>query len=651
MSFYTRPFRRGMAASVLTAVSLFLATQADAFGGGSRLTDSGTIGDCTFSYDFLPSSFQASVTLTSISGGRFYPDNRVYQYSSNTINGNNSGVAPSNSRGRITISAIEACGFTDVENVGQSGADNTFATDSYMGFAFRAIRDGVRSDYEIALQGASDTQFVETNINVPPPPVTISADAGADVTAAAGETISLAGSIGGAPTGTVTQNWTVKGGTFGNGTSLTPTFTVPAGASVGTVYTLVLTLTETIDGFPPREVLDTMTVTVALPPLVITADAGADVTGLAGANVALTGQIMNSLSMGVTQNWTATGGTITNATTLTPVFAIPAGAAVGTVYTLTLTLSQPGTPPATDTMTITVVAGAGPSAAQTEAAITSFAQTRMNSLIELQPDLLSLGGGANVVVSTRGGTVDVATAPGQNAWARLKGNWSTLSGAKNDYILGAAGTHMQVSDNLRLGLMLQFDHMASVNGAETLSANGFMAGPYVVATLPDKSITFDGRVLFGKASNSYAPLGTFTDHFDSQRMLAQFGMTGEITQAHVTWAPSLRASLAQEKTAAYLDGVGTNVAATDTRLSQIAGGIEARFALPAPTGKLTATLGLFDVWTGGTSALQGHRGKITAGLRRDYAAGQTLSLTASYDGLGSANYKSTSLDLLFQHRF
>jgi hypothetical protein len=93
------------------------------------------------------------------------------------------------------------------------------------------------------------------------------------------------------------------------------------------------------------------------------------------------------------------------------------------------------------------------------------------------------------------------------------------------------------------------------------------------------------------------------------------------------------------------------IGATDTRLSQIAGGLEARFALPAPTGELTATLGLFDVWTGGTSELQGHRGKITSGMTREYGDGQTLSLSASYDGIGTATYKSTSLDLLFQHRF
>jgi hypothetical protein len=38
MSFYTRQFRRGIAASVLTAVSLLApTTQADAFGGGKSV--------------------------------------------------------------------------------------------------------------------------------------------------------------------------------------------------------------------------------------------------------------------------------------------------------------------------------------------------------------------------------------------------------------------------------------------------------------------------------------------------------------------------------------------------------------------------------------------------------------------------------------
>ncbi len=553
MSFYTRPFRRGMAASVLTAVSLLLpATQADAFGGSLNLNSTIPFGSCSMGVGFNDSALskEAAINFANIQvGGGYY--------------GNSDEVGEAITGGdRATVASIEACGFEHVVILAQDGANKFFATDDYLGFSFRGTIGGITKDYVYALEGVTNTVFTQTAVVVAQPAVTITADAGADVTAQAGVAVVLAGAIRGASTGFVSPKWTQSSGLLENFITLTPTFTIPDGAAIGTVYTLTLTLTEDIEGFPSRSVTDTMTVTV--------------------------------------------GETVVD----------------------------------------------GPTAADTAAAITKFAQTRMNSLIDLQPDLLSvIGGGANVSVSTRGGIVDVATSPSQNVWLRLRGNWSTLTGTKNDYVLGAVGAHTQVSDHVTLGAMLQFDHMASVNGAETLSANGFLAGPYVIATLPDKSITFDGRLLFGTASNTFAPLGTFVDRFDSQRLLAQFGVTGEINQGRVTWAPSLRASLAQEKTAAYTDGVGTAIGATDTRLGQIAGGIEGRFALPAPSGKLTATLGLFDVWTGGSGDLQGHRGKITSGMTRQFAQDQTLSLTASYDGLGTANYKSTSLGLQFQHRF
>jgi hypothetical protein len=533
--------------------------------GGVSRSDSGSFGTCTFGFEMNVSRYEAAIGITVDIQTQLYPAGPSYGITDDDIirtqdvggNADYGGGAP------ITVAAIESCGFTNVSNLVQNGADKTWATDDYIGFTFRGTRDESTNDYEFALKGVTNTVFVETNTNVPTPAVTITADAGADLTAQAGAAVVLSGAITGNSIGVVTPRWTQSSGLLENFITLTPTFTIPEGAAVGTVYTLTLTLTEQISGFPPRSVTDTMTVTV--------------------------------------------GETVVDS----------------------------------------------PTAAQTVAAITKFAQTRINSLISLQPDLLSINGdgAANVSVSTRGGMVDVATSPSQNAWLRLKGNWSTTSGAKNDYILGAMGTHALISENVTLGVMLQFDHMASVDGAETLSANGFLAGPYVIATLPDQPITFDGRLLFGKAFNSFAPLGTFVDRFDSQRMLAQFGVSGKIVKGRVTWTPSLRATFAQEKTNAYVDGVGTPIGATDTRLDQIAGGVEARFALPAPSGKLTITLGLFDVWTGGSSDLHGHRGKITAGMTREYGAGQTLSLTASYDGLGKTSYKSTSLDLLFQHRF
>lgn len=313
---------------------------------------------------------------------------------------------------------------------------------------------------------------------------------------------------------------------------------------------------------------------------------------------------------------------------------------------------------ASQEVTVTVKR-AGPTAEETEAAINDFVQARMNSLIGMQPDLASIVSGgdgtANLTVSSMGGEVDLSTAPDQPYWLRIKGNWSTIAGAEGDYVLGAAGAHVKVNEGLALGVMAQVDHMKTVDGVSVIEGTGYLLGPYVVAKLPDQPLTVQGRLLYGMASNDYAPLGTFVDSFDSTRLLASVGVSGQIAKGDVIWKPSLQAAYAREETEAYTDGLGTAISAGTNAVAQVAAGLEVTFALPVPSGGLTATLGVSDIWSGSVqgpaAAFEGHRGKVSAGVNRSFASGAQLSLTTSYDGLGTKDYESIGLDLLFQHKF
>lgn len=297
--------------------------------------------------------------------------------------------------------------------------------------------------------------------------------------------------------------------------------------------------------------------------------------------------------------------------------------------------------------------------AQTQAQVEEFVQTRMSSLIGLQPDLggvFSGGDGtADLTVSSMGGQVDLSTAPDQPFWLRLKGNWSTINGAEGDYVLGAAGTHVLLGEGLALGVMGQVDHMRTVDGLAVAEGTGYLVGPYVVAKMPDHPLVVQGRLLFGASQNTFSPLGTYEDSFDAKRLLAQVGASGQIAKGDVIWKPSLQAAYALEETEAYVDGVGNPIGSTENAVAQVAAGIDVTFPLPVPSGAMTATLGLADIWagsvSGGPAAYEGHRGRVSFGVNRAFGSGAELSLTGSYDGLGADGFESVGLDLLFKHEF
>lgn len=394
----------------------------------------------------------------------------------------------------------------------------------------------------------------------------------------------------------------------------------------------------------------------------LTVSAGPDQTVKSGETVQLVGTYNGDSESQVSFSWLIEEDvTITNSTSASASFIAPEVDAP-TAYTFQLTVTEQfeNLPPRILSDQVTIFIGrAGPTEEETIAAVNDFAQTRINNLIALQPDLFSIIGGgdgaANLTVSSMGGQVDLSTAPDKNVWARLKGNWSTVDGSKGDYILGSAGTHVTLANGAVIGAMAQVDRMETKEGDATLKGTGFLVGPYVVAKLPDQPITMQGRLLYGKSSNEYSPLGTFVDRFDSTRMMAQLGVAGQIINGTTVWKPNLQAAFASEQTDAYTDGAGTDVAGTKTAVGQMAAGVDVTFALPAPTGGLNATLGLTNIWTnsikGGSAAFEGNRARVSAGINREFAAGTSLSLTASYDGLGTNSYESIGLDLLFQHRF
>jgi hypothetical protein len=193
------------------------------------------------------------------------------------------------------------------------------------------------------------------------------AQAGADQSAASGQTVTLSGAASSDPdTGQgLTYQWSQTDGpavTLSEAATASPAFTAPV-LAVGAANA-VLTFTLTVsDG--TASAVDTVAVTVTAPANTPpTALAGADQTAASGAAVTLDGSASsaNDAEQGLSYQWSQTGGpgvALSGAATASPAFTAPvlAVGAADVVLTFTLAVSD-GTANATDAVTVTVTAPA-----------------------------------------------------------------------------------------------------------------------------------------------------------------------------------------------------------------------------------------------------------------------------------------------------
>jgi gliding motility-associated-like protein len=166
-------------------------------------------------------------------------------------------------------------------------------------------------------------------------------NAGPDQTICAGNSVTLAGTVGGSATG---GTWSGGTGTFApNANTLNATYT-PSAAEV-TAGTVTLTLTTT---GPCAVVTDNITITINP---AATVNAGPDQTICSGNTVTLAGTVGGSATGGT---WSGGTGTFTpDANTLTATYTPSAAEVAAGTVTLTLTSTGPCTT-ATDNMTITI---------------------------------------------------------------------------------------------------------------------------------------------------------------------------------------------------------------------------------------------------------------------------------------------------------
>ena len=428
------------------------------------------------------------------------------------------------------------------------------------------------------------------------------------------------------------------------------TVTMDATDSAGNAATQVSFTVTITDNEAPTVTLTTNSTQVAAGDRVVVNIAFSEpVTGFHGSELNLGSATLTSLS-GTGTAWVATlsatgGGEVT--------VSVPAGAATdaaGNGNEMSNTLSVRDT-------TIT----------ETQTQISQFMQSRVDLLLKNQPELahLLLGsetGRLNSQVSRGTGTFNFANRSDAPVWMMLNGSWTNESDRDLTYLFGSIGSHIKVNPNLLVGGMLQFDHMDQTDGAAKVQGTGWLAGPYFVTRLPEQDLYFDGRLLYGQSSNKITPFGTYTDKFDTNRLLASLQVSGVLDYGEVDIIPSLKASYAREAQSAYTDTPGNRIPKQTVELGQIEAGLAFVAPMPLYTGEGEMTL------TGGVKAIgsfvngsghaasvspdyEGGRARIDLGMMHRMVNGGQFQIQSYYDGIGASGYDSYGISFRLEYQF
>ncbi|MCF2872018.1 Ig-like domain-containing protein [Octadecabacter sp. G9-8] len=383
----------------------------------------------------------------------------------------------------------------------------------------------------------------------------------------------------------------------------------------------------TITGVPD-EFTTTQTVT-------ITFDWGEDVIDFRDDDITVTGGTLGSISGGQ-QTWTAS---LTIDGDQNVVVAVAAGAV----------LDGSGTPSAAASVVGTFASGT-----IAEELIRDFMAARSVALLAAQPSLSGLLDGDEtsgaISVSRKLGIVEIQTGGGRPIWGALNSNWSFIDGFDTAYTNLSFGSHLTLNHEKLLGLMVQFDHAVSNEGLSEIEGTGWLVGPYYVARYND--VDLDARLLWGRTHNDIRPIGTYTDSFATERLLAMINLSGEVDAGSATLHPLVGWSFTDDHSGAYIDALSNPVAAQRVRLNELEVALD--WVLPivnTGTDFIGGAAGIFAKEDGGNGVVDGGRARLDLGLRRKGHGPLDLEFGVYVDGLGQPDYDVYGVDLVVDWRF
>jgi chitinase len=242
---------------------------------------------------------------------------------------------------------------------------------------------------------------------------------------------------------------------------------------------------------------------------------------------------------------------------------------------------------------------------------------------------------------------DKAEAKPFDIWAEANISSLDYGDKKGRFSLLYLGSDYRISDTVLVGGLVQFDRYKrrGASGEGALEGDGWMAGPYLMAKIsPD--LFFDVRAAWGKSNNTISPLGTFTDGFDTGRVLYSGSLIGQFSFGENTRVyPEVSIRYLSEKQKAYLDKLGVSIPGRTVDQGDFS--FRPRIDHDVPISdqwkmRLFGTVeGIYTFGLDPDSVLENNfRMRVEGGTDFISQSSVRLSFSGYFDGLGSGGYKS-----------
>jgi hypothetical protein len=221
-----------------------------------------------------------------------------------------------------------------------------------------------------------------------------------------------------------------------------------------------------------------------------------------------------------------------------------------------------------------------------------------------------------------------------------------------------AGADQLVTPDILVGALVQYDwfRQEQDTGGGKVTGRGWMAGPYATFRL-DESLFADIRFAWGKSRNDVTPIGTYTDTFDTTRWLGSGAFIGDFAYEDWSIQPTISLVYLREAQKRYTDSLGIDIPGQSVSQGEVKAGPRIGYAHLFESGdRLEPFMSLEGAYVFGDDGLysdgslakevSGLRGRLGYGLDWRTEAGQSLSVSGTYDGIGTnANILGVSLKL------
>jgi outer membrane autotransporter protein len=182
------------------------------------------------------------------------------------------------------------------------------------------------------------------------------------------------------------------------------------------------------------------------------------------------------------------------------------------------------------------------------------------------------------------------------------------------------------------------------------------AGPYAGVRLSN-NLYLDGRALWGRSSNEISPFLTYSDEFDTTRLMLAARLTGRWTHGAWTFSPSAELIKFQETSRSYTDSLGMAIGSQRVDIGRLIFGPEVSYTFRRQDGlSIVPRVTLRGIWDFERPTLMGldatglgaggdHdtlRARVETGVAITDALGRRLDVSGAYDGLGSDDVKAVN---------